>query len=50
MDQNQINQKFKRVSDEVEKMASQFEQDTKSKVASIRDEAAKKFSSVIGSK
>ena len=50
MDQNQINQKFKRVSDEVETMASQLEQDTKSKVSNVRDEAARKFSGVIGSK
>ncbi len=50
MDQNKITQKFKEVSDEVEKMAAQQEQDTKIKVSSIRDEAAKKFSSVIGTK
>jgi hypothetical protein len=50
LDQNKINQKFKQVSDEVEKMAAQLEQDTKNKVSSIRDDAAKKFSAVIGSK
>ena len=50
MDQNKINQKFKLVSDEVEKMAAEQEQDTKNKVSTIRDDAAKKFSVVIGSK
>jgi hypothetical protein len=50
MDQKQITQKFKEVSDEVEKMAAQQEQGTKNKVSAIRDDAAKKFSSVITSK
>jgi ElaB/YqjD/DUF883 family membrane-anchored ribosome-binding protein len=50
LDQNSINQKFKQVSDEVEKMASQMDEDTKNKVAAIRDDAAKKFSSIITSK
>ncbi|MDA4112335.1 MAG: hypothetical protein OK439_07325 [Thaumarchaeota archaeon] len=50
MDQNQIQQKFKQVSGEVENMASQMEQDATSKVGSIRDDAAKKFGSAIASK
>jgi hypothetical protein len=50
LDQNAINQKFKQVSDEVEKMSAQMEQDTKNKVAAIRDDAAKKFADVIASK
>ena len=47
LDQNAINQKFKQVSDAVEQMAAQMDQDTKNKVSSVRDDAAKKFSSAI---
>ena len=50
LDQNAINQKFRQVSDEVEKMSAQMEQDTKTKVTEIRDDAAKKFRNVIASK
>ncbi len=50
MDHSKINQKFKQVSDEVEKLASAREQETKNKISGIRDDAAKKLSSVISSK
>jgi hypothetical protein len=50
MDQSKINQKFKQVSDEVEKMASAQEQEARTKVSGIRDEAARKLGGLIGSK
>jgi len=49
MNQDEINQKFKRVSDEVESMAKQLEQDVRTKNNTIRDETAKKFSSAVTS-
>jgi len=49
MNQDEINQKFKRVADEVESMAKQLEQDVRSKNSAIRDETAKKFSSAVNS-
>ena len=47
MNQEEITQKFKRVSDQVESMAKQLEQDVRTKNAAIRDETAKKFSGVV---
>jgi hypothetical protein len=47
MNQDEINQKFKKVSDEVESMAGKLEQDVKIKNSAIRDETAKKFSGTI---
>jgi len=49
MNQDEITQKFKRVSDEVESMAQQLEQEVRAKNSAIRDETAKKFSGVISS-
>ena len=49
MNQDEIRSKFKKVSDEVESNASQLEKDVRAKVASVTDEAVKKFSGAIGS-
>jgi len=47
MTPEEIKGKFKKVSDEVSSSASQQEQDVTTKVAAIRDEAVKKFSSAV---
>ena len=49
MNQDEINQKFKRVSDEVESIAKQIEQDVRMKNSAIREETVKKFSSAVRS-
>jgi hypothetical protein len=49
MDQEQVRQRFKQASDQVDSMAKQLEQDIQKKNASIREEAAKKFAGAIGS-
>ena len=47
MKSEEIKSRFKKVSDEVQTNSSQMEQDVKSKVATIRDDAVKKFGSAI---
>jgi hypothetical protein len=47
MKSEEIKSRFKKVSDEVQANSTQMEQDVKSKVAAIRDDAVKKFGSAI---
>ncbi|HZW54782.1 MAG TPA: hypothetical protein VFF30_00680 [Nitrososphaerales archaeon] len=49
MNQDEIKERFKQVSDQVDAMASQLEREIQNKNASIREEAAKKFAGAVGS-
>jgi hypothetical protein len=49
MNQEEAKQRFKKVSDQVDSMARELEEDIRKKNASIREETSKKFASVFGS-
>lgn len=49
MNQDEINQKFKVVSEKVDALAKQQEQEITEKVNLIKENAVKKFSSLVGS-
>ena len=47
MNKEEIDQRFKKVSDSVESMSADQEKEISSKVAAIRDKAAKKLTGIL---